>query len=59
MTASSTTTTPPSDVIIKTKIENATEGLSSDCFNLLHNRMLQNLMEVAWYGLTESSTFMQ
>jgi len=40
MTATSTISTTPSDVIIKTKIENATEGLSSDCFNLLHNRML-------------------
>jgi integrase len=26
--------------IIKTKIENITEGLSSDCFNLLYNRVL-------------------
>ena len=26
--------------IIKTKIENVTEGLSSDCFNLLYNRVL-------------------
>src|SRR6266516_4443643 len=48
MTATSTTTTtPPSDVIIRTKIENATEGLSSDCFNLLHNRMLPATSENA------------
>jgi integrase/recombinase XerD len=41
MTANSTTTsTPLSDVILKIKIENITQGLSSDCFNLLHNRML-------------------
>ena|SRR5437773_5289807 len=31
-------TIPPSD--IKIKIENTTEGLSCDCFNLLQNRVL-------------------
>ena len=29
-----------SDKVIKTKIENATEGLSSNCFNHLFNRVL-------------------
>src|SRR2546427_7788091 len=42
--ATSTTTTTnssaASDSIIQTKIKNATEGLSSDCFNFLHNRVL-------------------
>ncbi len=38
--ATTTTTSPSSDVILRIKIENATEGLSSDCFNLLHDRML-------------------
>ncbi len=33
-----TTTTVTSD--IERKIENATEGLSSECFNLLHDRVL-------------------
>ncbi len=40
VTATSTTTTSPSDKIIERKIENATEGLSSDCFNILQNRVL-------------------
>ncbi|MGB7953866.1 MAG: hypothetical protein WCF23_07775 [Candidatus Nitrosopolaris sp.] len=35
-----TTITPDPSDIIKTKIENITEGLSSDCFNLLYNRVL-------------------
>jgi hypothetical protein len=30
---------PPSD-ILNAKIENITEGLSSDCFNLLYNKVL-------------------
>jgi integrase/recombinase XerD len=49
MTATSTTTTtnPPSDVIIKTKIENVTEGLSSEYFNFLHNRVLSTSRENA------------
>jgi hypothetical protein len=28
------------NIIIKTKIENAIEGLSSSCFNYLYNRVL-------------------
>ncbi len=40
VTTTSTTTTIPSDKIIERKIENATEGLSSDCFNFVHNRVL-------------------
>jgi hypothetical protein len=35
-----TTITSTSDDIIKTKIENATEGLSSNCFNHLFDRVL-------------------
>lgn len=35
-----TSTNTRSDNIIKTKIENATEGLHSTCFNYLFNRML-------------------
>jgi integrase len=35
-----TTITPDPSDIIKTKIKNITEGLSSDCFNLLYNRVL-------------------
>jgi len=54
MTATSARpTTTPSDMITRTKIENATEGLSSDCFNLLHNRVLpasrQNALTVSDY----------
>ena len=37
----STNTSPSDDItIIKTKIENATEGLSRSCFNYLSNRVL-------------------
>ncbi|HET7147517.1 MAG TPA: hypothetical protein VFI73_03375 [Candidatus Nitrosopolaris sp.] len=39
ITSYAATTTSPSD-IIKTKIETATEGLSSNCFNFLHNKVL-------------------
>jgi hypothetical protein len=40
VSAITTTTSISSDRIIKTKIENATEGLSSNCFNHLSNRVL-------------------
>jgi integrase len=40
MTATITSLSEVSDSIIKTKIENATHGLSSNCFNLLHNKVL-------------------
>ncbi|HYT01687.1 MAG TPA: hypothetical protein VEL70_02175, partial [Candidatus Acidoferrum sp.] len=40
MVNATSTTTIPSDKIIERKIENATEGLSSDCFNFLQNRVL-------------------
>ncbi len=39
-TTATTSSSAPSDSIIETKIENATEGLSSDCFNVLHKRVL-------------------
>jgi len=42
-----TTSTLSSDNIIKTKIENATEGLSSNCFNYLSNRVLSTSRENA------------
>jgi hypothetical protein len=35
-----TMSTPSDNNIIKTKIENATVGLSSNCFNHLYNRIL-------------------
>jgi integrase/recombinase XerD len=35
-----TTSTSSDNIIIKTKIENATEGLSPSCFNDLYNRIL-------------------
>ena len=35
-----TTSTSSDNIIIKTKIENATEGLSPSCFNHLYNRIL-------------------
>ena len=35
-----TSSSEASDSLIETKIKNATEGLSSDCFNLLHNKVL-------------------
>jgi len=40
MVDATSTMTITSDKIIERKIENATEGLSSDCFNFLHNRVL-------------------
>jgi integrase len=50
-----TTNTSPSldnDIII-TKIENATEGLSANCFNYLHNRVLaaskENVLTICYY----------
>ncbi|MFL6410873.1 MAG: hypothetical protein ACJ71K_06475 [Nitrososphaeraceae archaeon] len=40
ITTTTTMSTPSDNNIIKTKIENATEGLSSNCFNHLYNRIL-------------------
>jgi hypothetical protein len=37
---STTTTSSDNIIMIKTKIENATEGLSSNCFSHLSNRVL-------------------
>ncbi|MFI5422339.1 MAG: hypothetical protein ACHQWH_00110 [Nitrososphaerales archaeon] len=39
-TTTTTSLSTASDNIIETKVQNATEGLSSDCFNLLHNMAL-------------------
>ena len=39
-TTTSTSLSTASDNIIERKIENATEGLSSNCFNFLYNRVL-------------------
>jgi integrase len=58
----STTTTnslAASDTIIETKIQNATEGLSSDCFNVLHNMVLpankENALTISDYISTLKS----
>jgi hypothetical protein len=39
-TITTTYSSATSDSIVETKIKTATEGLSSDCFNLLHNKVL-------------------
>ncbi|MFL6397690.1 MAG: hypothetical protein ACJ706_11140, partial [Nitrososphaeraceae archaeon] len=38
ITTTTTMSTPSDNNIIKTKIENATEGQPSNCFNHLYNR---------------------
>jgi integrase len=52
-TPNTITSSETSDSLIVTKIKNATEGLSSDCFNLLHNRVLpankQNTLTICDY----------
>ena len=53
-TSSSTTTiTTALDTITERRIENATEGLSSECFNFLHNRVLpanrENVLTICDY----------
>jgi hypothetical protein len=59
ITTSSTTTTTITtalDTITERRIENATEGLSSNCFNLLHNKVLptnrENVLNICDYIIT-------
>jgi integrase len=55
-TTSTTTTNTDSDILIDKKIEDATEGLSSNCFNFLHNKVLptnrENVLTICNYIIT-------
>ena len=53
VSAITTTASTLSDYIMKTKIENTTEGLPHNCFNYLHNKVLptsrENALTICYY----------